>query len=166
LAPGFTSLMVLMASTAISPNPREPEASTPTSSRDIDELTDNLSEIQISDLIGNRKSEFGSDSAPTHDGSELESLFKLHITTIVYREALQSKSLFALQKNLDDLFQLELRPQLAPQHRHAATTSTSRGRSVARTCLKFRVPCTFEFQISVTRYLRPTTSWVFSVDLM
>jgi hypothetical protein len=65
-------------------NPRELEASMPTSSRDIDELTDNLGEIQISDLIGNCESESGSNSAPTHDGSELESLFQLHITTAIF----------------------------------------------------------------------------------
>jgi hypothetical protein len=41
-------------------NHREMEASTPTSSRDIDELTGNLGEIQISDLIRNRESETGS----------------------------------------------------------------------------------------------------------
>jgi hypothetical protein len=34
-----------------------------------------------------------------------------------------------LEMDLDDLFKLGLQPQLAPQHQHAATTSTSRGRS-------------------------------------
>jgi hypothetical protein len=69
-------------------NPGESEASTPTSSRDIDELTDNLDEIQISDLIENRESESGSNSTPTRGGSELESLFGFRITATVYREAL------------------------------------------------------------------------------
>jgi hypothetical protein len=122
--------MALVALTATSPNPGESEASTPTSSRDIDELADDLSEIQISDLVGNHKSESRSNSAPTRDGSELESPFRLHITVTIYLEALQSKCLSALEKNFYDLFQLGLQPQLAPQHRHAATTSTSRGRSV------------------------------------
>jgi hypothetical protein len=75
-----------------------------TSSRDINELADNLGKIQISDLIENRESEFGSNSAPTHDGSELESPFGLHMIATVYREALQSESLSTLEKDLDDLF--------------------------------------------------------------
>jgi hypothetical protein len=54
-------------------NPKESEASTPTSSRDIKEFADNLGEIQISDLIRNRESESGSNSAPTRDRSEFES---------------------------------------------------------------------------------------------
>jgi hypothetical protein len=62
----------------------------PTSSHDILELADNLGEIQISDLTGNRESESRSNSAPTHDGSKLEPLFGLHITATFYREALQS----------------------------------------------------------------------------
>jgi hypothetical protein len=52
-------------------NPKESEASTPASSRDIDEFADNLNEIQISDLIENRESESGSHSAPTRDGFKL-----------------------------------------------------------------------------------------------
>jgi hypothetical protein len=89
-------------------NPREPEASTLTSSRDIDELLDNLSKIQITDLIGNHESESGSNSAPTRNRSELESPFGHHVTATVYREALRSKYLSALEKDFDDLLQLGL----------------------------------------------------------
>jgi hypothetical protein len=100
-------------------NHRESEASTPTSSSDINELADNLSETQISDLIGNRESESGSNSAPTRDGSELKPLFGLHIIATVYREALPSESLSTLEKDLDYLFQLGLRLQLVPQQQPA-----------------------------------------------
>jgi hypothetical protein len=89
-------------------NPRESEASTPISSHDIDKLTDNLGEIQISDLIRNRESESGSNSAPTRNRSELKFPFELHITATIYREALLSESQSALEKDLDDLFQLGL----------------------------------------------------------
>jgi hypothetical protein len=37
------------------------------SCRDIDDLADDLGKIRFSDLIGNRKDEFGSNSAPTRD---------------------------------------------------------------------------------------------------
>jgi hypothetical protein len=30
----------------------------------------------------------------------------------------------------------------------------------AQTCIKFRVPCTFKFEISATPHLQPTTSGV------
>jgi hypothetical protein len=90
--------------------PREPEASTPTSSRDIDEHADNLGEIQISNLIGNHERESGFSSAPTRVGSELEFPFKLHITATIYREALQFEPVSALEKDFDDLFQLKLQP--------------------------------------------------------
>jgi hypothetical protein len=79
----------------------------PTSSRDIDELVDNLGEIQFSDLIGNRESKSGNNSAP-RDGSKLGSPFGLHIIATVYRKALQSDSLSVLEKELDNLFQLGL----------------------------------------------------------
>jgi hypothetical protein len=85
-------------------NPKELEAATPASSSDIDELADDLSEIEIPDLTGNRESESGSNSAPTRDGSEVESPFGLHITATVYQQALQFESLPALEKHLDDLF--------------------------------------------------------------
>jgi hypothetical protein len=80
-------------------NPKGPEASTPTSNHDIDELSNNLGEIQISNLIENRESESGTNSAPTRDGSELDSPFGLHNTATVYREALQSESLSTLEKD-------------------------------------------------------------------
>jgi hypothetical protein len=76
-------------------NSRELEASTPTSSCDIDEHADNLGKIQISDLIGNWESKSGSSLAPTRDESGLESPFGFHNTATVYWELLQSESLSA-----------------------------------------------------------------------
>jgi hypothetical protein len=80
--------------------------STPTSSRDINELADDLGKVQISDLIRNSESEFGSNSAPIRDGSALQFQFGLHNTFTVYQEMMQSESFSTLEKDLDDLLQL------------------------------------------------------------
>jgi hypothetical protein len=53
-------------------NPRELEASAPTSNRDINKLADDLGEIKISNVIRNHKNRSGSNSATTRDEFRLQ----------------------------------------------------------------------------------------------
>jgi hypothetical protein len=63
-------------------NPREPEASAPTLSHDIDKLADDLGKIRLSDLIGNHESESGFTrlllmTGPAYLENDLDNLLQL-----------------------------------------------------------------------------------------
>jgi hypothetical protein len=84
-----------MVSTTTSPTPRELEAPTLVSVNDIGDLADDLGGIRLSNLIRNHDS----NSITTRDESGLRN------TATVYREVIESKFSFDLEKDLSNLLQ-------------------------------------------------------------
>jgi hypothetical protein len=58
-------------------------ASAPACCRDIDDLADDLGEIWLSDLIGNRKDESGSNPAPIRDRLDSSSSYNVDVVGVL-----------------------------------------------------------------------------------